>query len=517
MQTVSIGLVIGIVFPPFLTAFASLSGKSQSQRSSLLTFLASVISFCCSLALLLNFPKNGHYHLNFSVLFINIFIDALSVYFIFLINIVALFASYFTKFIMANDIEAQSEKEHWPNSLRLFHLEFNLFHCSMLLVPLVDNLLFLWVLIAFTTVISAPLIGYHRDRRAQEAAWKYIMISSSGIVFALLGTIFLLTVLKQNVDWSKIIHYLNQKNVVQGDLQGVVKIAFLLILLGYGTKAGLFPMHTWLPDGHGEAPSPVSALLSGVLLKCALYVILRFYVITNLALNEHDFASNMLLIFGLFSLLMATPFILNMKKENRFKRVLAYHSLEHMGIITFGFGLGIQVAFFGALYQALNHALTKALMFLAYGRVQETHANMGIPDEKIRGVFKIMPVTGCLLVLGGLALVGSPPFSIFFSEFTILFAAIQRVATNPLGIGVMIAAICAFLISIALIFAGLVTHLGRMMLGKSPIHAGKVREQSIPLLLLGILLVVLIWGGFTTNPLTNILQQSANIVYTGGF
>ena len=127
-----------------------------------------------------------------------------------------------------------------------------------------------------------------------------------------------------------------------------------------------------------------------------------------------------------------------------------------------------------------------------------------------------MPVTGCLLVLGGLALVGSPPFSIFFSEFTILFSAIIGVATNPLGAEVMIAAICAFLISIALIFAGLIAHLGRMMLGKSAIHAGKVREQSLPLLLLGLLLVALLWGGFTTNPLTNILQQSAQIISTGG-
>ena len=401
-----------------------------------------------------------------------------------------------------------------------FHLEFNLFHLSMLLVPIFDNLVLLWVLITVTTVVSAPLIGYRHDQRAQEAAWKYIMISSSGIVFALLGTIFLVQGLSPiDLNWSGLTQGLKLGHIVVSPHgQGIIELSFLLILLGYGTKAGLFPMHTWLPDGHGEAPSPVSALLSGVLLKSALYVILRFYVITNLALAKpgqpNPFASNALLIFGLLSLFMATPFILNTKKENRFKRVLAYHSLEHMGIITFGFGLGIPLAFFGALFHALNHALAKALMFLSYGNVQTTYAQEHIPDEKIRGVFQTMPVTGLLLALGGLALVGSPPFNIFLSEFIILWAAIQKVAmsANPFW---MILALCLFLISVTLIFAGLVVHLGRIVLGKSPISLGQVREQWRELILLAGLLALLFYGGFTTFPLTTLLQQSVNILCQG--
>src|SRR6266699_3169639 len=512
-------IISGIVLPPLLTAIASLFGKHQSRRQSVLTFIASVFSFGFSVALVFYILSEPSHSFHFLFLF---YIDALSTYFILLVNIVALFASYFTIFMPRQDDETQAEQDKALGSSRFFHFQFNLFHVSMLLVPMIDNLVLLCVLITFTTVISAPLIDYRRDRRAQEAAWKYIMISSSGIVFDLLGTIFLTSAFQfkgipggpyTNINWSYITQALNA-GLVTPIGQGIIKLSFLLLLLGYGTKAGLFPMHTWLPDGHGEAPSPVSALLSGVLLKCALYVILRYYIITNLALAGDPFASNILLIFGLLSLAMATPFILNTKKENRFKRVLAYHSLEHMGIITFGFGLGIPLAFFGALFHALNHALAKALLFLSYGNVQAAYAKEEIPDEKIRGVFQTMPVTGLLLALGGLALVGSPPFNIFLSEFIILWAAIQKatMSANPFWI---ILALCLFLISVTLIFAGLVVHLGRIVLGKSPIALGKVREQWRELILLAGLLALLFYGGFTTFPLTTLLQQSVNILCQG--
>ena len=510
-------IIIGVVLPPFLTAVASLFGKRRFRQQGILTFVASVLSFCFSIALVFYILQQPRYTIQFTLLTFQFSIDALSAYFILLVNIVALFASYFTIFMTSPSEQVYTENLERPTSPGYFHLQFNLFHLSMLLVPIFDNLVLLWVLITVTTVVSAPLIGYRQDRRAQEAAWKYIMISSSGIVFALLGTIFLVQGLSPiDLNWSGLTQGLKLGHIVVSPHgQGIIELSFLLILLGYGTKAGLFPMHTWLPDGHGEAPSPVSALLSGVLLKSALYVILRFYVITNLALAKpgqtDPFASNVLLIFGLLSLIMATPFILNTKKENRFKRVLAYHSLEHMGIITFGIGLGSTLGFFGALFHALNHALNKALMFLAYGNVQAAYAQEQIPDEEIRGVFQLIPVTGMLLALGGLALVGMPLFSIFFSEFIILWAAFQKATISP----IMIPAICLFLISVTLIFAGLVAHLGRILLGESPILRGKVREHRIQLIFLGALLVLLIIGGFTTLPFTSLLQQSASILCQG--
>ncbi len=515
-------IILGIILPPFLAAILSFLSKRHLQRLGYWTFIASIISFSFSVFLLFKL-RQPSIPLQFSYFSFQIYIDALSTYFILLVNVVALFASYSTIHLPAKERDENETDNLSRRSTQNFHIQFNLFHCSMLLVPMVDNLVLLWVLIVSTTVVSAPLIGYRQDRRAQEGAWKYIMISSSGIVFALLGTIFLVSAFPIAIDtnWSYIVQLLNATTSHIPINHGTIKLSFLLVLLGYGTKAGYFPMHTWLPDGHGEAPSPVSALLSGVLLKSALYVILRFYVITNLALarpgqrTTDPFASNTLLIFGLLSLLMATPFILNTKKENRFKRVLAYHSLEHMGIITFGFGLGIPLAFFGALLHALNHALAKALMFLTYGNIQTAYDKEHILDEDIGGVFKTMPVTGFLLAIGGLALVGSPPFNIFLSEFIILWAALQKVALDLSANPFLIFAICLFLASVTLIFAGLVVHLARIVLGSSPITRGKIQEHRLQLISLVILMLLLFYGGFTSFPLTSLLQQSVNILCQG--
>src|SRR6266567_8078370 len=247
---------LGIVLPPFIIAVASLFGKSHSKRLGILTFIASVFSFCFSVALVFYILSQPLHGFQFSFLIFQFSIDALSAYFILLVNVVALFASYYTIFITMPSDEAFAGDSKESTS-RYFHFQFNLFHFSMLLVPMVDNLVILWVLITFTTVVSAPLIGYRRDQRAQEAAWKYIMISSSGVMFALLGTIFLVIAFRGTnitINWSDLIHGLKTGHImVSQNRQGILKLSFLLVLLGYGTKAGLFPMHTWLPDGHGEA------------------------------------------------------------------------------------------------------------------------------------------------------------------------------------------------------------------------------------------------------------------------
>jgi hydrogenase-4 component F len=306
----------------------------------------------------------------------------------------------------------------------------------------------------------------------------------------------------------------------------LVVLSFLFVLVGYGTKAGFAPMHTWLPDGHGEAPSPVSALLSGVLLKSALYAILRFYTITNLNLGSTAFTSTILLGSGLFSLVLATPFIL---KRNKFKRILAYHSLEHMGIIAFGIGIGGPVALFGALLHALNHALTKALMFLSFGNVRRAYAardGTAEPDEaRITGVLRSMPLSGTVLLFGGLGLVGSPPFNIFFSEFIILWAAFQRIVDPAAGVAqlptvVYLLAVAAFLITVTLIFGGLVGHLARLLLDRPAGEGtGLIQDRLGKLLLLLILLVlILIFGVWLPNwpiDFPQLLSQSVEILQNG--
>lgn len=451
---------------------------------------------------------------------IQIHIDALSLYFILLVNAIAFVVTW-------NAVPYLEGKtsERVIQRPAFFHTSVNFFHFTMLLVPMVDNLISLWIAIELTTLASAFLVGYQNDSAAWEAAWKYLIITSTGIILALLGTIFLANAIPETyqgnsdvLNWTSIMRLAVQPDSALNP--GFVKLSFLFALLGYGTKAGLAPTHTWLPDGHGEAPAPISALLSGVLLKSALYAILRFYTITNTVLNDSThFTSTALLSLGLLSLILATPFIL---KENRFKRILAYHSLEHMGIITFGIGIGGPVALFGALLHTLNHAITKALMFLSYGNVMRQYNRRRPPEQvfdssKITGVLRSMPVTGSIMAIGGLALVGMPPFNIFMSEFIILWGTVSQLKDNGANIvlspPIIIVAIVLFLLSTTLIFYGLVRHLSKLILHKMP-EEYKVEEKLFrdlaPLLLLTVF--VLLFGVWIVPTLSHLISESVDIV-----
>ena len=426
---------------------------------------------------------------------LDVHIDSLSLYFILLSNVVAFAAAW----IAARLTEPGAFKS-WQAGLKkgttrltypaFFYFCFSGFYFSMLLVPILDNLIGLWIGVELTTLFSALVVGFRNTPAAWEAAWKYLVITSAGIVLALLGTMFLAHAIPEGANAPGAPDSLMNWTALMTAAHGgtlttdFVELAFLFILIGYGTKAGLAPMHTWLPDGHGEAPPSISALLSGVLLKLALYAILRFYAITNVALGSTFLTSNLLLVMGLISLVVATPFIL---KRNRFKRVLAYHSVEHMGIICFGLGIGTPLALLGALLHSFNHAVTKALMFLAYGSVlKEYRKALGWKvaerdkDWQVTGVLRVMPRTAALLALGGFALVGTPPFGIFVSELMILWGAIQRLipvgaATappvwppGPPGWAVAIA-VGLFILTTTLIFYGLVRHLlDEHLFGKVP-------------------------------------------------
>ncbi len=460
-------------------------------------------------------------------------IDALSLYFILLVNIVALAASWNTWAYLE-----MAPIGPWLQHPAFFHGSINAFHLTMLLVPMLDNLIGLWIAIELTTLASAFLVGHRATKDAWEAAWKYLVITSAGIILALLGTMFLAkavslslagaSVTTEVMNWTKVMDLARQGRLSGSVSINLITLSFLFILVGYGTKAGLAPMHTWLPDGHGEAPAPISALLSGVLLKSALYAILRFYAITNAVRNDQA-ASSVLLGAGLLSLILAAPFIL---KENRFKRVLAYHSLEHMGIITFGIGLGGSAALFGALLHCLNHAVTKALMFLAFGNVTRGyHRLLGREPEEheVTGALQTLPATALLLTLGGLALVGTPPFSIFMSELMILWGAIgpllsRQSATVFSGFPplVVVTAAAVFLISNTLIFCGLVRHLARLTLDAPPVvieEAGPWQEDwgrdLPPLILLALLMLVL--GVGAAPPLTDLIGRSVWIMYGIGY
>lgn len=504
---------------------ATLSKHSRAREAvkavGVLTVTSSFLLLVVSILMVLSPERTTDFHFEFPIVgLIDFRLDSLSILMILLINVVAFAASWNSiGYLRTRPVGAEATvKRHWWSQKVWFHVLINLFHFTMLLVPLSDNMIVMWIAIELTTVGSAFLIVYEGKKSSWEATWKYLIITSTGIVLALFGTIFLANSLPETESGGELSNsLLNWSYLLSQDKldKQFVWFSFLFALVGYGTKAGLAPMHTWLPDGHGEAPSPVSALLSGVLLKASLYAILRFYTLTNAALGEarRDWTSYTLLGVGLFSLLVATPFIL---KDNPFKRVLAYHSLEHMGIIVFGLGMGGIIAVSGAILHMLNHAITKALMFLAYGNILKHYER---EKTEIRGALRVMTWSGGLLTLGGLALVGTPPFSVFMSELIILWGSVSRLVSDRgpeypnYSSFVVVAVVALFVISTTLIFFGLMNHLKKLVLGKpaKEIAREKFTWPTVgPLLLLFVLMLAL--GIWIVPPLANLARDSAQIV-----
>lgn len=392
----------------------------------------------------------SHVLISGPVAFRNFFyIDALSVFFILTISIVNFAAAAYSIGYIAKDTAEGAIKER---KAKAYYGLFNLFAFTMYFVTVVNNLGMLWVAIEMTTLVSAFLVGFYNNKKSIEAAWKYIIICSVGITLALLGTIlFYYTASRDggvtSLNWTDMI-------AAAGRLDPkVLKIAFLFILVGYGTKAGIAPMHTWLPDAHSQALAPISALLSGVLLKTAIYAIIRFTSIINICIGT-SYSDNLFIFFGLLSLGVSAAFVIVQKD---IKRLLAYSSVEHIGVITFGLGAGGALGLFGALFHVFNHAVTKSVMFFAAGNVVKKYKTSDM--HVIRGVMSAMPFTGIMLITGAFALTGSPPFSVFFSEIMILISGF--------GQGLYLQS-TLFLAFIAVIFGAVVYHIGTIAFGKKP-------------------------------------------------
>jgi len=355
----------------------------------------------------------------------------------------------------------------------------------------------LWVAMEATTLMSAPLIYFHRHHRSLEAAWKYLLICSVGIAVSLLGNFFLAIAASAQDGTS--IPLMHDALIAHGTLLWTpwIKAAFIFFLVGYGTKMGLAPLHTWLPDAHSEAPSFVSALLSGALLNCAFVGILRAYEVTAVA-GHLAFAQDLLILFGLISMAVATIFII---RQADYKRMLAYSSVEHMGILALGVGLG-GAAVFGSMLHAVNHSLTKAALFLVAGNILTTYRTKTVHD--IRGVLSTIPASGVLWIAGILAITGFPPFGTFLSEFVILKASIEQ--------GHYFIAI-VYLLLLAMIFAGMSAIAFGMAQGASceDVSAKKERVGAIvppAILLLGVLL----FGLYLPKNLNDILHTIAGLL-----
>jgi hydrogenase-4 component F len=329
----------------------------------------------------------------------------------------------------------------------------------------------LWVAIEATTLASAPLIYFHRHRNSLEATWKYLMICSVGIALALLGN-FLLDVAWQQAGEPAVDLTMPSLLSRAGSVSTPwFKAAFIFMFIGYGTKMGLAPMHTWLPDAHSEAPALVSCLLSGALLNCAFLGIYRLHQL-SLAAGFADFSRELFILFGLFSLALAAMFIVN---QGDFKRMLAYSSVEHMGIILLGMGLG-GFSTGGGVLHVVFHSLTKGALFMLAGNILAAYHSKSVRD--VSGVITTMPITGVLWTAGFLAILGTPPFGVFTSEFTVLRGMMQQ---SPLLVPGL------YLLCLAIIFVGMGTSCLRMIQGVPPqdmatatqgSHPGLVRETA---------------------------------------
>lgn len=353
-----------------------------------------------------------------------------------------------------------------PSAPRRFVPSLLLFLAAMTLVCVTQHLALLWAAIEATTLASAPLVYFYRRRGALEATWKYLLICSVGIALALLGTFFLGIAASTPEAGAPPLTLRALAEVAPDMSRPWLKAAFVLALVGYGTKMGLAPMHTWLPDTHSQAPSPVSALLSGALLNCALLGVLRFHEVC-LAAGDAQFARTLWLVLGFTSLVVSTAFLLG---QSDYKRLFAYSSIENMGIIAVGVGLG-GVATWGATLHAVNHSICKAGLFFLAGNVLREFRSTRSSDAT--GVLQRLPVTGVLMMALLLALGGLPPFGPFVSELTILRASLG--GQHP-----WLGALLALLLALA--FLGMAGSLLPMLQGASTREGPRPRESLLTVL-----------------------------------
>ncbi len=339
---------------------------------------------------------------------------------------------------------------------RQFFGLFDLYLAAMLAALNVENVAIMWIAIEGATLSAALLIGFERSKAALEAGWKFVILSSVGIALALFGTILLyyssahvLGVTSEALRWSELYRAAQKLDPTS------VKMAFVFVLIGYGTKAGVAPMHTWLPDAHAEAPTPVSAMLSANMLTVAVYAILRFKAVVDRTVGP-EFTGHLMVGLGLLSIGVASVFLL---VQRDYKRLFAYSSIEHIGIAFIGFGIG-GAGVFGGIWHLLNHALAKSTAFFAAGLVLLRHEHKML--ERVPGLLRQMPLAGSAILVAGLALAGMPPFGMFISEVLI---ATEAYAAAPV-------AVYAFLALLTLAFAALLYQVLRMALGE-PVEAGR--------------------------------------------
>jgi hydrogenase-4 component F len=444
----------------------------ERAAASRLNVAVSLLTWLASLALTSKFVRDGPL-LVVDKLF---FVDSFNVFLVALTAFVGFTTAIFSRPYM--QIERDCGRLT-AGRLRLYHSMFQVFNFTMLLALLSNNMGILWVALEAATLATVLLVSLYRTPASLEAAWKYFILCGVGIAQALFGTILLYFAAEKLLGAEGGALLWTELNAVKANLEPtVLSLAFVFLLVGYGTKVGLVPLHNWLPDAHAEGPTPVSAVLSGLLLNVALYAVIRCKILVEGSLQT-SFARDLLMGFGLLSLVVAA-FLLSRQKD--VKRLFAYSSIEHMGIITFAFGIGGPIANFAGLLHMTVHSLTKSAIFFAVGHAaQKTGAQL---IDGIRGLITLSPAIGWGLALGSLAILGVPPFGVFASEFLILTSAMREHPwTTPL-----------LLFSLAVAFAAVFAKVQPMVFGEATAPRLPHRPAMTPVFVhLGLVLLLGIW------------------------
>ncbi|ODS34217.1 MAG: NADH dehydrogenase subunit F [Candidatus Scalindua rubra] len=425
------------------------------------------------------------------------FMDAFSSYFMSILIFISFVAAMYSIDYMGHEFK---EGVIDIKELRYFYALLHLFIFTMVLATVSNNIAIFWMAIEGTTLVTSMLVGFYKDKESVEAAWKYIILCTVGITFGLLGIFIVYYASASALGGDGTLNWTELRDIAHDMNPKTLQLAFILIIVGYGAKAGFAPIHNWLPDAHSQAPSPISALLSGVLIKCALLGIVRFVIIGNASLDT-TFYNHLLLIFGLVSMGIATAFIL---LQNNYKRLLAYSSIEHIGIIAIGVGIGSFWGIYGALLHMLNHAIVKTLLFFTTGRVRLKYHSTVI--GKVKGAIVLLPISGTVMLLGALAIAGCPPFNIFLSEYTILKAAVDKGNWVTFSL---------FIVFATIIFGGILHHFGSMAFGAPSTDSEKEKKNENKMSLFPIIILVvtmLVLGIYIPGFLDGMLNSSVKII-----
>ncbi len=479
-------LLVLLIVP--LAASMALAFIGDRKLAPEVNIVGSISTFVASVVLAVQVYLHG------SILAWNnfFFIDAFSVYLTVLTAFVSTTTAIFSRRYM------RREREHGKigtRRIRFYHAMFQLFIFAMLLCLLTNNVGILWIAMELATLSTVLLVSLYRTPSAIEAAWKYFILCGVGIALALFGTVLLYFAAEKVLgEGGAALHWTNLKQVSDQLEPTILSLAFVFLMVGYGTKVGLVPVHNWLPDAHSEGPTPISAVLSGLLLNIALYALVRCKVLVDGSTGTHH-SGDIMMGFGVITITVAAFSLLRQKD---IKRMFAYSSIEHMGMATFAFGLGGPLATFGALLHMLVHSLTKSALFFTAGHASQMHLTQEM--ENIKGLIRGNPLVGWGMIFGVMAIVGMPPFGVFASEFLILTATIKDAPFMApfllLGLGIS--------------FAAIFRRVQPMVTGEVPGHQIRIKVAHLPVLLH--LALVLLLGLYMPKFLSDWFQTAVELL-----